>query len=220
MNRHVPPLAPRPRGRPSADGNDPRERLLDTAIACFAAAGIRATSLRAIAQGAGVTPAMLNYYFGNKTRLLDAVVEERLLPLVEGLAEQLRGADEEPLALATAFVRGIAASVRAQPWLPPLWVREILCEGGMLRELLVGRVAPLVPLALAERFAAASRAGRLNPGLDPRLLVVSLIGLGLLPYAAEPLWRSLFPDPALGDEALLRHTLALLEHGLEVDHGR
>ncbi|NQD96724.1 TetR/AcrR family transcriptional regulator, partial [Pseudomonas sp. CrR25] len=92
---------------------------------------------------------------------------------------------------------------------------EILCEGGLLREQLASRIAPLVPLLLAQRFAAAQARGALNPGLDPRLLVVSLIGLTMLPYAAAPLWRGIFANPQLGDEALIAHTLALLEHGME-----
>src|SRR5699024_5454133 len=44
-------------GRPSDDGVDHRERLLDAAIARFARDGIGATSLRAIAADAEVTPA-------------------------------------------------------------------------------------------------------------------------------------------------------------------
>ncbi|MCY1497848.1 HTH-type transcriptional regulator BetI [compost metagenome] len=207
-------------GRPLADTSDLRQRLLDTALDSFAHAGIRATSLRGIAQRCGVTPALLNYYFGNKERLVDAVVEERLLPLMLGMGERLEQAGDDPRELVAAFVRGMSASIRANPWLPPLWVREILCEGGVLRDLLTTRVAPLVPLLLARRFAEAQGQGRLNPGLDPRLLVVSLIGLTLLPYASAPLWRNIFDAPEIDDEAMIRHTLNLLGQGLEVPDAR
>lgn len=181
----------------------------------FAHDGIKAASLRGIAQRAGVTPALVNYYFGNKPRLLDAVVEERLLPLLIGLSQELRQVGDEPIALVRGLIQGMRRTVQAHPWLPPLWVREVLCEGGGLRERLMGRVGPLVAHMLAERFASAQRRGALNPDLDPRLLVVSLIGLTLFPYAAAPIWRGLFDVPELDDEALARHTLALLERGLE-----
>ena len=59
-------------GRPSGDDQDLRRRLLDAAIAQFARTGIAATSLRAIATEAGVTPAMLHYYFGDKARFTEA----------------------------------------------------------------------------------------------------------------------------------------------------
>ncbi|MEX6501068.1 TetR/AcrR family transcriptional regulator [Pseudomonas zhanjiangensis] len=202
-------------GRPAGDKPAQRECLLDSAVEAFAHSGIKASSLRGIAEQAGVTPALVNYYFGNKPKLLAAVVEERLMPLLTGLGQELRQVDDEPVALVTGFIQGMRRTVQSHPWLPPLWVREVLCEGGGLRELLMGRVAPLVAHMLAERFASAQRRGALNPDLDPRLLVVSLIGLTLFPYAAAPIWRGLFTAPELDDEALARHTLALLERGLE-----
>ncbi|UVE18886.1 TetR/AcrR family transcriptional regulator [Pseudomonas sp. LS44] len=208
---------PRSPGRPSGDPQQ-REALLDAAVEIFAHHGIRAASLRGIATQAGVTPALINYYFGNKQRLVEAAVQERLLPLIQALAERLRQVGEHPGELIETFVRGIGATVARHPWLPPLWVREILSEDGQLRDLLEQSIAPLVPQLLAQRFSAAQARGALNAQLDPRLLVVSLIGLTLLPYAAAPLWRGIFDDPQLDDEALIQHTLALLDRGLETPH--
>lgn len=217
MNRPAP--APdktaRTPGRPTADAAPQRERLLDAAVNAFAHTGIHASSLRGIAQQAGVTPALVNYYFGNKPCLVEAMVEERLLPLIQGVAARLQQAGDSPRELVSQFVRGMSEMVTRHPWIPPLWVREILCEGGALRDLLTTRVAPLIPLLLAQRFAAAQARGDLNPALDPRLLVVSLIGLTMLPHAAAPLWRGIFANPQIGDEALICHTLALLEQGME-----
>ncbi|UTW08694.1 TetR/AcrR family transcriptional regulator [Pseudomonas benzenivorans] len=206
---------PRSPGRPSGDSPPQRERLLDAAVQAFAHTGIQAASLRGIAEHAGVTPALVNYYFGNKARLVEAMIEERFMPLIRGVAERLQQAGDDPHELVQRFVRGMSEMVVQHPWIPPLWVREILCEGGALREQLTSRIAPLIPLLLAQRFAAAQARGGLNPALDPRLLVVSLIGLTMLPYAAAPLWRGIFANPQLGDEALISHTLALLEHGME-----
>lgn len=213
MNK--PAKTPRAPGRPAAAATVQREQLLSIATDLFAQQGIQATRLRAIAERAGVTPALLNYYFGSKERLVEAMVEERFLPLVARAAAQLQQAGDDPLALVEAFIRDMVRNVTEQPWLSQLWVREILCEGGVLRERLMHRVAPMVPLLLAQKFAAAQARGALNPGLDPRLLVVSLIGLTLLPYAAAPIWRGVFANPQIGDDALITHTLALLKGGME-----
>ncbi len=213
MNK--PAKTPRAPGRPTAADTVQREQLLSIATDLFAQQGIQATRLRAIAERAGVTPALLNYYFGSKERLVEAMVEERFLPLVARAAAQLQQAGDDPLALVEAFIRDMVRNVTEQPWLSQLWVREILCEGGVLRERLMHRVAPMVPLLLAQKFAAAQARGALNPGLDPRLLVVSLIGLTLLPYAAAPIWRGVFANPQIGDDALITHTLALLKGGME-----
>jgi AcrR family transcriptional regulator len=201
-------------GRPSGDEQNLRERLLDTAIGQFARTGVGATSLRAIAAEANVTPAMLHYYFGDKGRLLQASIDERLLPALAPLRAQLEQLGSDPVALVEAFVSGISDVVANHPWLPPLWVREVLCEGGALREVLFTQAVPGVPQLLAQRFAAAQADGRLNAALDPRLLVVSLVGLTLFPAAGAPIWRRVFGAEKLGPEVMLKHTLALLGHGI------
>jgi AcrR family transcriptional regulator len=200
-------------GRPAGDAPDLRPRLLDAAIACYVRTGIAATSLRAIAAEASVTPALLHYYFGDKAQLQQAVVEERLMPAFASLREPLLRADDVA-ALIAGFVRGIGDLVARHPWLPSLWVREVLCEGGALRELLLTRIAPQLPHVLAQRFAAAQRDGELDPDLDPRLLVVSLVGLTLFPAAGAPIWRQFFEADDLDADALRDHTIALLDRGI------
>ena len=209
---------PRSPGRPAGDAQAQRERLLDAALDSFAAAGISASSLRSIADQAGVTPALVNYYFGNKQKLVEAVFEERLQPLFSAVAEQLQASAEGPLQLVTILVSNLNQLLVRHPWLPPLWVREILCEGGLLRDLWISRIGPILPARLAEHFVAAQDQQALNPDINPHLLVVSLFGMVMLPHAAASLLKGVFPDVGMDHTALSKHTLALLERGLEASH--
>ena len=207
---------PAPRGRPAGEG-DRRAVALDAALACYVRRGIAATSLRDIAAEAGVTPALLHYYFDDAAGLREAVIGERLVPAFSELRTTLVGMPDASLReVLVAFVDKVCALVARHPWLPPLWIREVVSEGGSLRELLVTRLAPDVARLMAARFAAEQAAGRLNPGLDPRLLMVSLVGLTLLPAAGMPIWRQLFASEGLGADAIRSHALALLERGLEM----
>jgi AcrR family transcriptional regulator len=201
-------------GRPSGDDQDLRAHLLDVAITLFSRMGIAATSLRAIAIEANVTPAMLHYYFGDKARLVQALIDERLLPALMPMRAQLEHIDNDPTLLIESFVRGIGAVVANHPWLPSLWVREVLCEGGALREVLFNQAIPNLPQLLAQRFKVARADGRLNADIDPRLLVVSLVGLTLFPAAGAPIWQRMFGAEGLGADVMLKHTLALLDHGV------
>jgi len=201
-------------GRPMGDGPDLRARLLDAAVACFARDGIAGTSLRAIASEGAVTPALLHYYFGDKTQLQQAVIAERVMPAFDEVRESTMQAGDDISGLIAGFVRGMCATVERHPWLPPLWVREVLCEGGALRELLFTTVAPQMPQLLAARFAAAQEAGELSPDLDPRLLVTSLIGLTLFPAAGAPIWRRLFAADDIDASTMRNHAIALLDHGI------
>jgi AcrR family transcriptional regulator len=205
---------PRRPGRPAAVDSNQRERLLDAAVACFAADGIAATSLRGIALQAGVTPALVTYYFGGKERLLEAFVAERLMPVVGALRTSLVAAGADARSVLTAFVNGIHDAVGRYPWWPQLWVREVLNDKGALREVLHAQVAPQVAHLLARAMAAARERGEIGADLDPRLLVVSVMGLTMLPLAAETIWRRLFPAQDIDRDVLRRHTLALLDHGL------
>lgn len=207
-------------GRPGADQADQRERLLDAALACFVRQGIAATSLRDIAGEAGVTPALVHYYFGDKPQLQQAVVGERLLPVVAQLRELVAEAQGDVAALIAAFVHGVGGLVTRYPWLPTLWVREVLCEGGALRDLLIEQIGPLLPRMMAARFAEAQQQGKLNADLDPRLLMVSLVGLTFFPLASAPIWRTLFGADDVDFEELRRHTLVLLDRGLELDNAK
>ena len=231
MTTKNPPVRPRSpastprkraRGRrPTAENADLRASLLDAALACFVRRGIAATSLRDIATEAAVTPALVHYYFGDKAQLQEAVVAERLLPVVAQMrAPVMQAGEGDVAALVAGFVHGIAGVVQQHPWLPTLWVREILCEGGALRDMMISQVGPLLPKMMAGRFAAAQQAGQLNPDLDPRLLMVSLIGLTMFPMASAPIWRQLFGADDIDFNDLRRHTLVLLDRGLELDHAK
>lgn len=201
-------------GRPRGSEPDVRAKLIDAAIAQFARVGIHATSLRVVAETAGVTPAMLHYYFGDKQQMTLAVVEERLLPALAPLRPLIEAAGSNPVDLVKAFVNGIGDVIQAHPWLPSLWVREVLCEGGALRDILFERAVPQLPKMLVQHFAAAQARGRLAPDLDPRLMMVSLVGLTLFPAAGAPIWRQLFDAGDLDGASLRRHALALLDHGM------
>ena len=58
-----------------ADEIGMKEKILEAAMAEFAECGYVGASLRAIASRIGVTAALVNYHFGSKERLAEAVIE-------------------------------------------------------------------------------------------------------------------------------------------------
>ncbi|MBW2643312.1 MAG: TetR/AcrR family transcriptional regulator [Deltaproteobacteria bacterium] len=62
---------------------DTAQRILDTAERLFAQRGFHSTSTRALAHEARVNQAAINYHFGSKENLLEAVIERRLVPLIK-----------------------------------------------------------------------------------------------------------------------------------------
>ncbi|RII99657.1 TetR/AcrR family transcriptional regulator, partial [Achromobacter sp. K91] len=193
----------RPGRPPRPDNAAARANLLDTATGLFAAQGVAATTLTHIAQRAGVTTAMVHYYFKSRDQLIDAVVQERIVPVIGYVwsplpQPQIPAAD--PAAAARAFIAEVVGrlvqSAVERPWLPALWLHEVVNEGGQLRE----RVLRHLPVERLQAFigliAECQRAGAITPDVEPRLVFLSVLGLTLLPLATSGLWRRVLLDAA------------------------
>jgi AcrR family transcriptional regulator len=192
-----------------------REALLDAAVALFAEHGVAATSAVDIARRAGVTPAMVHYYFRGRDRLLDAVVDERMARFVAMVfASGAGGAPPAVADLLPAIVARIFDAARRMPWLPPLWIREIAAEGGQLRERALRHLPRGAIGAVVDAMAAAQRRGLLRAGVEPRAVFLSMIGLTLFPLATQTVWRRLPGTEGVTLDDLQRHATAVLSAGL------
>ena len=80
---------------------DTKSRILDAAEALFTEHGFEATSLRQLTTAAGVNLAAVNYHFGTKEELFQAVLTRRLDPMnqerIDLLARYEREAGGQPL---------------------------------------------------------------------------------------------------------------------------
>lgn len=95
--------------------NPTKERILSAAELLFAETGIATTSLRRITARARVNLAAVNYHFGSKDGLIDAVYERRLGPVTEEwlanitALEEAYGEDAAPVEkIVEAFVLPVA----------------------------------------------------------------------------------------------------------------
>lgn len=137
--------------------DDVRARILAAGRAEFAEHGFGAGSVRTIGERAGVTAAMINYYFGGKRGLYDAVVAEAQARLVERLSAAASG-DHAGLAarLAGAYFDFLAEDTELQRIL----VREVLDGGGSVKRTGAAYVKPLRAM-FEEHFGGRDEAAQL-----------------------------------------------------------
>jgi len=203
--------------KPGQESSAVRARLLDASVRLFAEQGVAGTTVAEIAAAAGVTSAMVHYYFKTKDQLLDAVVAEKLVgEFIAFVADAIARDASDPLALAERLVWRIVEASDAMPWLPPLWVREVISEGGALREKLIRRVDLGKPERFKAALASAQRAGRVNPGIHPQLTFMSIMALTMLPLSMAKDWDRIPLIGRVSKQDLGRHVVALLKHGLAV----
>jgi len=195
---------------------DGRERLLDVAVERFAERGIANTTVAQIAAAAKVTSAMVHYWFDTREKLLDALVEERLSPIIRRLWEPAEIEHTNALDLVVALLKRMLDITDEIPWLASLWPREIVQEGGLLRERMLSRIPREPHALLRQQIIEAQTRSEFNPQIEPELLFISMVGLVMLPQSAGSKgWHR--PDADIGcyERAKLeRHVTALLMHGL------
>jgi len=177
-------LPERPRGRPvDNDQQNLRIQILDTAEDLFADSGYAATSIRKIADNAGVNPALVHYYFGSKKELLKTVMARVLEPLSQAIAAMYEGSDASPDKIATLLF-SMAAE---HPNVPRLIIREVLLPGGEMQEHFIENMAPHLGGALPALLSREKSAGRMRADTDPAISALLVISLCVFPFVARTL---------------------------------
>ena len=203
----------RQRGRPAdAAGQDLRASILDEAEALFSTHGFAATPVRRIAEAAGVNPALVHYYFGDKKSLLLQVMQRATAPLITAIASMQDDPQTSPEAIAGLLI----STAAARPNLPRLVVREVLLPGGEMQQVFVENMAPHLGGAVPPLLLRSQSAGRLRQDADPAIATMMIMALCFFPFIARDL-----AEPVLGvrfDEAgietLTRQVTQLLQKGL------
>jgi len=207
--RAKPPSGRRPRGADAAG----REHLLDAAIALFAQRGIANTTVAQIAAAGKVTSAMVHYWFETRDKLLDAVVAERLAPIIGGVWDPV-GRESDALDAVRGLLTRMLDVTQKFPYVPALWLREIVQEGGALRERVLEHL-PRERIAAFRRTVTRAQARRDIPrDISPDLLFISILALVMLPQATARIWREVNPSVTVDRAHLERHVTALVMHGL------
>ncbi len=71
-------------------------QLLDSAELLFSQKGFDGTSVRDIAEAAGINTAMISYYFGSKEKLMEEIFERKSLNLLENVEKLLKDDHLDP----------------------------------------------------------------------------------------------------------------------------
>ncbi len=145
----------RPTGRRTGDSGT-RDAILDAALALFSERGYDGAPIRAIAADAGVDPALIRHFFGDKHTLFATVVADRT-----AIPERLAAATGGDLTTAGRSLTDAYLRLWDEPDTRPILlalVRSAITSehaGQMLRDALGARSPALSDPALARRVGLA-----------------------------------------------------------------
>ncbi|MGW7354444.1 TetR/AcrR family transcriptional regulator [Streptomyces sp. NPDC054784] len=194
--RGRPATAERVEGRPGT-----RDRILASARAEFAARGYDKASIRAIARGAEVDPALVHHYFGSKEQVFEAALETAFAPVIEAPDQFAAEGSAHVGEQMTRFVLGV--------WENPATREPVLAvvRSAMNNETAARIFRQMITRHLLSRLAREVRL----PDADVRvqLAVAQLVGTAMLRYVikVEPLASA---DP----EELVARLAPVVQHHL------
>ena len=178
-----------------ASRNHTEEQILRAAEAEFLAKGYAGARTTAIAEAAGVTHAMLHYYFRTKDKLFERILNEKIR-LVRDIMLFGIGDPATPLheRIATTVERHFDF-LAANPSLPRFMVNEVfgIPERMALVTDQMRLHAPLLLAGLQREIDALAAGGRCRR-VDARMLLLDIISLNIFAFMAEPIVRTLMGD--------------------------
>jgi AcrR family transcriptional regulator len=176
----------RGQGRPS-DNAVGREAVLDKTMELVQQLPPARVTISLIAREAGVDPALIRYYFGDRETLLLAVVDKMLADIPPDVEE-----DAEPVTMLEARIRNTARFTRSTKHVHRLMVDELADA----KSADVRRQQGEMNMRAVNAFAnlLARDGGDELRAISPLFLHVALVGLFDFFVSAQPVVRNLVPE--------------------------
>ncbi len=183
---------------------DTENRILQAAEEEFLLKGLEGARTTAIAERAGVTHAMLHYYFRTKNMLFERIIEEKMRNAGNIMLEVFVKGD---MPLMERVRRGVERHfdfIAANPNLPRFVIQEVYSHPErheiMRLQLLSATKEWLHDL---QRHIDESAAEQATVWIDARMLVLDIVSLNLFAFIGYPLVKSMLGDFAADKEAFL-----------------
>lgn len=198
-------------------GQATRQHLLETAGQLFAERGFAEGTTKEIAERAGTPMASINYHFGSREGLYEAVLIEahrQIVSLDELLAVTQDSATtpQDKLRMVLGRVLGMSAE-RGAPWGYRVMVREVFSPSALLPVMVEKAVRPKAA-ALRGLMAQVLGLPDEHPAVQRATAFVVLPAIMMLVVPREGVERvlpALMQDPKALQEDLVRYVMAGLE---------
>ncbi len=210
-------------GRPAGSGSQQlgREAILAAARELLAERGTARVTLRMVAERAGVRAPLVNYYFGSKAELFDAVIDE----VGSRLRDRLRAVathSESPEARFREYIAGVIHTMAADPFAPRLIAELVFFPDDERTDRFVRDVGEPNLASLRQVLEDGITSGAFGP-IDPQLLAPALLGSCFFYFLGAPALRRIMDSDPLDPKAVERYAAyvgELLLHGVSARPSR
>jgi len=186
------------------DNSSKEQAILDSARFEFIEYGYVGAKTVRIAARAGVTHALLHYYFRTKENLFNTIFDKELTRLKESLFESFNN-DERPfLDKVQKSVEDHFDFVRKYPRMPRFVINELISDANRLAnfQTKISIVVSDIIEKIGKEIEIEVKKGTINP-IHPITLVVDIASLNLFVFTVLPLIKSFAIEPYGNEEAFI-----------------
>lgn len=164
------------------------EKIYEAARRIFILKGMDGTRMQEIADEAGINKALLHYYFRSKENLFKAVFKDTFTKFFAKVKDSLFS-DITLKEKLNVFIDNYVDLIQANPYVPQFIINEINRDPQVLKTLMFE--SGIEPQRILEMFLTGVQSNNLSK-LDPRHIVVSLLGMLIFPFVARPLLQMVY----------------------------
>ncbi len=170
---------------------DARSRILESGRILFAKQGYSGVTVRAITAAAGVSQAMISYYFGGKEPLYGEVLSQES-SFILALFDWGNLSSLPPRERLKAFADNINRIHKERPWIANLVHQEMVWPTRFLDETVIPALGKLASF-LRETITEGIEKGDFRNGLDCPLAVYTLVAIINYRHIFRPLVSRILP---------------------------
>ena len=177
---------------PQSEPQSTEERILEAAVQEFMIKGYAGARTTAIAEAAGVTHAMLHYYFRTKDKLLDRIIESKIGTLRDIMLASLGDPTIPLFDKIKSTIENHQDFIAANPELPRFMINEVLNRPDRMPKVIerLKHHTPLVVQSLQHQIDEYADRG-LCRRVDAGMLMLDIVSLNIFPFSAKPMVNAL-----------------------------
>jgi TetR/AcrR family transcriptional regulator len=164
------------------------EKIYEAARRIFVLKGMEGARMQEIADEAGMNKALLHYYFRSKENLFKAVFKDIFTKFFLKVKDTLFSdiPSQEKMII---FIDNYIDLIMANPYVPQFIINEINRDPKVLKTLMFE--SGIEPQKILELFYDEVKSNNLSK-IDPRHIVISLLGMLIFPFVARPLLQMVY----------------------------
>ncbi|MCX6238385.1 MAG: TetR/AcrR family transcriptional regulator [Bacteroidia bacterium] len=164
------------------------EKIYEAARRIFILKGMEGARMQEIADEAGMNKALLHYYFRSKENLFKAVFKDIFTKFFLKVKDTLFS-DVSAKEKLIVFIDNYVDLIQSNPYVPQFIINEINRDPKVLKTLMFE--SGIEPQKLLEIFLNKVQLNNQSK-LDPRHIVISLLGMLVFPFVARPLLQMVY----------------------------